>query len=119
MHRFGRRWIRLAVSNAAPGRHALSIARQNQRASAEAVFVLKLARKDVSDDLRVAMRMCWKTAFGRNPVFIDHPQRAETHPLGIGIVVETECVAGFQPSVVASAALIASSNCHHKWNLLK
>src|SRR5208337_159432 len=59
------------------------------------------------------MGMSWETAAGRDPIFVDHAQRAETHPLGIGVIVETESMAGLQPAVVAAATLLARSDGHH------
>src|ERR1700730_8247679 len=105
MHGFGRGRIRLAVTNTAAGTHALTVARQDHGAGAQAVFVSKLARQDIGDDLHVAMGMSWETAAGRDPIFVDDAQRAETHPLGIGVVIEAEGVAGLQPAVIAAATL--------------
>src|SRR5271157_5127368 len=59
------------------------------------------------------MGMSWETAAGRDPIFVDHAQRAETHPLGIGVIVETESMARLQPAIVAAATLVAAPNRHH------
>ena len=42
VHRIDRRWVRLAMPNAAPRAHSLPIARQNHGTGAKAVFVLEL-----------------------------------------------------------------------------
>ena len=118
VHGFGRRRIRLAMADAAPRGHALPVARKDHRAGAQAVFVFELARQDIGDDLHVAMRMCRETAAGRNPIFIDHAQRAEPHSLGVGVIVKTESMARLQPAVVAAAALTARSDGHHGCSLL-
>src|SRR5450759_5773372 len=117
VHGFDRGRIRLAVANATPRGHALPVSRKDHRASAQAVFVLKLARQDIGDDLHVAMRVGRETAAGRNPIFIDHAQRAEAHPLRIGVIVKTESMARLQPAVVAAATLIARSDGHHGCSL--
>jgi hypothetical protein len=38
-----------------------------------------------------------EAALGRNPVVVDHPQRAEAHPGRIVILIERERVAAVQP----------------------
>src|ERR1019366_5128590 len=106
------------MANATPRGHALPVSRKNHRASAQAVFVLKLARQDIGNDLHIVMGMRRETAAGRNPIFIDHAQRAEAHPLRIGVIVKTESMARLQPAVVAAATLIARSDGHHRCSLL-
>src|SRR5258708_32931519 len=105
--------IELAVPNAAARRHALAVARQNHRSRSQAVFVLKLAFKNVGDDFHIAMRMRWKAVIGRDPIFVDDPKRTEFHPLGVPVVVKAESVVSLQPSVIAAATFFASSNLNH------
>src|ERR1039457_7011908 len=114
MHGFSGGGIGLAVADAAPGGHALAVAGENHGAGAAAGLVLDLARQDIGDDFHVAMGMGWKTAVRCDPIFVDHAQRTETHPLGIGIITEAESVAGLQPAVVTAAALVAGPDGYHE-----
>src|SRR5271154_4159240 len=59
------------------------------------------------------MGMSGETALGCDPIFIDHAQRAEAHPLGIVVIAETESMLSLQPAVVAAATLFARSNSNH------
>src|SRR5712664_1998766 len=113
MHRFGCGRIRLAVPDATAGAHALPVARQDHRPRAQAIFVFELAGKDIGDDLHIAMGMSGKPAFGRDPIFVNDAQRAETHPFGVGIVAKAKRMVGFQPAVIAAATLIAASDANH------
>src|ERR1700720_665743 len=113
MHRFRRTRVGLAVTNAPPRRHTLSVAWKNHGAGAEAVLVFQFARQDVSNDLHVTMGMGWETAARRDPVLVDYAQGPEAHPLGIGVIAETESVARLQPAVVAAAAVAAGSYVDH------
>src|SRR5258708_19636317 len=105
--------IELAVPNAAARRHALAVARQNHRSRSQAVFVLKLAFKNVGDDFHIAMRMRRKAIVGSDPIFVDNTQRTESHPLRVPVIVEAESVVSLQPSVIAPPPSFASSNLNH------
>src|SRR5258708_199051 len=105
--------IELAVPNPAARRHALAVAPPDDRSRPQAVFVLKLAFKNVGDDFHIAMRMRWKAVVGRDPIFVDDPKRTESHPLRVPIVVKAESMVSLQPSVIAAATFLASSNLNH------
>src|ERR1700691_1140846 len=115
MQRVFRRRIELAVANPAARRHALAIARQNYRAGPQAVFVLEFAFENIGDDFHIAMRMRRKSSVGRDPIFVDHPQRAESHPLGIPIFAETEGVMRLEPAVVSAASFVSRPNLNHSY----
>ena len=104
MNRRGLRVIELAVVNAGARRHALHIARADDRARADAVFVLQRAVEDIRDNLHVAMAMSVEAAARAHPVFVDHAQRTETHVLRVVIMAERKAVAAVQPTEIGKAA---------------
>src|SRR2546423_10267833 len=111
--RLSGRWVEFAVAYAAACGHTLAIAGKNHRTGSQAVFVLEFALEHVRDDFHVAMRMRWKTGIGRDPIFVDDAQRAESHPPGIPEIVETESVVSLEPSVVSATTLIGATNLNH------
>ena len=68
--RFGR--VELAMPDAAAGRHALQIAGPNNRAGADAVFMLERALDNLRYDLHVAVRVRGKATAASDAVVIDH-----------------------------------------------
>ena len=111
---FGRR-IGLAVTHTSAGAHALAIAGADEGAVAHAVFMGERALEDIRDDFHVSMRMGGEAAAGRYPVFVDDAQRTKTHPARVMVLVERECVVGFEPAVVATAALVSRTNFKHNF----
>src|SRR5208283_2867686 len=61
----------------------------------------------------IAVRMHGEALTGRNPVFIDHAQRTETHKVWIMILIERKGMASIEPAMVAPATLITSPNLDH------
>src|SRR5262249_57246073 len=92
----------------------LAITWQNDGTGAQAVLVLQLALQHVGDDFHVVMRVGREARRRSHVVLIDHPQGPESHPARIPIVTEAEAVLGVQPSVIASASLIAASHGNHR-----
>jgi hypothetical protein len=75
--------------------------------------VLQLAFENVGDDFHVAMRMRGKSSVGRDPIFVDDAQRAESHPLRIPIIAKAEGVMSFEPAVVSATTFLAGTNLNH------
>jgi len=93
------------MHDAAPRAHALHVARADHAAVADAVAVRQLAFKHIAEDFHVAMPMAAEAGAGRDPVFVDHPQRAEAHLLRIVIIGKGKGMPGIQPAVIRMAAL--------------
>src|SRR5262252_818722 len=114
MHWFGGRRIELAVANACSRGHALSVAGKDDRSGSQAVFVLQLAFEDIGDDFHVAVRMRGKPGVGRDVIFVDDAQGAESHPLWIPVIREAEGVFGVEPTVVSATTLVGRTNGNHE-----
>ena len=97
VHGLGLGCVELAVADAGAGRHALDVARLDDRAGAEAVAMLERALQHIGDDLHVAVGVRRKSRAGRDAVVVDDAQRAEPHVVGIVIVAEREGVAAVEP----------------------
>ena len=76
--------------------------------------MFELTFEDVRDDFHVAVRMRGKSRVGRNAVFVDDAEGAESHPLWIPIIGEAEGVFGVEPTVVSSTTLGAGANGDHE-----
>src|SRR5579862_5760759 len=113
MHRRVGRVIELAMPYAGASRHALHITGADDRAGADAVFVLERALKDIGDDLHVAMAMGVEAGARRDAILIDDAQRAEAHVLRIVIMAEGEAVAAIEPAELCLAALFGGANGDH------
>src|ERR1700690_1599472 len=113
MHCIFRGRIELAVTNTAACGHALAIARQNHRACSKAVLMPKLPFEYVGDDFHVTVRMRRKSRVRRDPVLVDHAQRAESHPLRVPKISKTKSVVRLEPAVVSATALLTRTNLNH------
>src|SRR5664280_223597 len=107
-----RRVVELAVLHAAPGAHALHVARPDdagRRAlaatGAHAVFVRQLAFEHIADDFHIAMAVRAEAASGRDAILVDDAQVAAAHMPRVVIVGERKAVAALQPAVVGIAAV--------------
>src|SRR5439155_10807617 len=113
MHRIDGRIVKLAVGDAAARADALYVARLEDSLVAQAITMLQRPAQNVSDDFHVAMGMRAEAAATRDGVIIDHPKRAESHPMRIIVIREGKRVVSVQPAVVGVAPFVGSSNCHH------
>lgn len=67
------------MQDAGAGRHALNLTRFNPGPIAQTVAVLELPRQDVGEDLHIAMRVRREAVTWQHPVFVDDPERSESH----------------------------------------
>src|SRR4029079_4627125 len=82
--------IELAVLHAAPGAHALDVARHDRRAVAAGILVRERPFEHVADDLHVAVAVRAEACPGADSVFVNHAQWTEAHVLGIVVVGKRE-----------------------------
>src|SRR6266567_808778 len=75
--------------------------------------MLECATNDVTDDLKIAVRVRAKTLAALHAVFVDHAQAAVTHVRRIVIIRERKGVGAVQPAEVSVAAFVGSSNLNH------
>src|SRR5258708_7396918 len=101
------------MPNARARTHTLSISRTNNRARPQAIFVLEFPFENVIDDFHVLMRRGGKTFPSRNPILVDHSQRAEAHELGIVVSIKRKSVMGIEPAIIAAAPLFTAPNVDH------
>jgi hypothetical protein len=73
----------------------------------------ELAVEHVADDLHVAVAVRAEALPGRDPVLVDHAQRAEAHVRRVVVAGERERVVRLQPAVVGEAALVAAAQGQH------
>ena len=99
------RVVELAVLHAGARAHALHIAWRYAFDIAHIVFVRKVARQHVADDLHVPVAMGAKPGTGRDAVFIDHPQIAPAHESRVVITRKGKTMKGFEPAMVGVAAV--------------
>src|SRR5437016_8198403 len=97
MDRITRRVVPLAVADPRTGAHSLHVPWADDRASAEAVFVLERAFEHVRNDLHVAMSMHPEAGAGIDPILVDDAQGPKAHLVGVVIVGEGERVAAVEP----------------------
>ncbi len=102
---FGRRWVELAVGDAAAGAHELDLAWAEFAAVAHAVLVGDGSGNDPCEDFHVAVRVSGEAGAGGDAVFVDDAERAEAHVGGVVVVAEAEGVEGAEPAVVGVAAV--------------
>ena len=119
------RVVELAVQYARACGHALHIAGAHHFAIAHVVLVLHLAIKHVGDNFHIPVGVGAKAVAGGHAVFVDHPQRAEAHVVGVHVIGERKRVVRAQPAVVCVAPLVGTTNLHEKhpitelcWRLL-
>jgi hypothetical protein len=71
------------------------------------------ARKDVGDNLHLAMAVSAEASAALDCVFVDDAQGAEAHEFGVVVVGEGEGEFGIEPAVVGVAAIGGFTNCKH------
>jgi hypothetical protein len=113
MHALGRRGIEFTVPHARARAHALYIAGSNRRAVTERVFVGKLAREHVADDLHVAMPMRAEAGAGQHAILVDDAQRAEFDEPRIVVLGKRKAVKGLEPSVIGKSSFLTASHRVH------
>src|SRR5206468_2631875 len=101
--------------NSGPSGHALYLSRPDDRAIAQAVFVLERALDHIGHDLHVTMAVRGKTASRRHPILVDHAQRAKTHVAGIEVLAEGKTMPAIQPGEAGLAALLGGTFYNHCW----
>lgn len=74
-----------------------------------AIAVRELAAENVTEDLRVAVRMGREAAPRGDAVFVEHAQTAKVHELVVEVVGEAECVEGLEPAAVLAVAALAGA----------
>src|SRR5271166_6488658 len=108
--------VELAVPNTGTGRHHLDVAGPDHRPGTEAVLVLESAFNDVGDDLHVPVPMRIEAGAGPYAVLVDHPQRPETHVLGVVIMAGREGVAAVEPAEIFGSSLGGRTQRNHKYS---
>src|ERR1019366_7062080 len=93
--------------------HALSVARTDDFAGAQAVAVLQRPAENIGDDLHVLVGVHAEAATGGDHVFIHDPQGAELNVSGIAVIGERKSVIGIEPSVIEMPALAGGPHCDH------
>ncbi len=105
-----RAWIELGVGNPGARAHQLNLPRLKGAFIAHRIAVLELSFENVGKDFHVPVRVGRESRTGSNGVFVDYPQRAETHVSGVVVIGKRESVMTVQPTVVGVAALIGAAN---------
>ena len=105
--------VEFGMDDAGAGAHALDFAGPDGAAAAAGILVLHGAFQDIGDDLHVAMGMGRKARAARDPVLVDHAQRAEAFNGRVVIIAEGETVLGIQPVDLGVAALFRSADGDH------
>src|ERR1700680_1681706 len=113
MSRIGFRCVGFTVPHSGARAHALSIAGANDRPIPHAVLVLESPFQQVGDDLHVTVRMHGKTMASLNPVFVNHAQGTEPLEARVMVLIEGKSEMRVEPAEVASAPLVAASDCDH------
>src|SRR5687768_1607940 len=101
------------MRHARSGGHVLEVTWLDDAPIAHRILMFERPGEDITDDFHIAMRMRAKPAATGDFVIVDHPQRAETHPLRIIIVREGEGVVTIQPAMVGVASFVCFSDRHH------
>jgi site-specific DNA recombinase len=109
-HRLVARRVPLAVLDPAPRRHALDLARADDRPVPQAVAVLQPPLHDIRQNLHVAMKVGRKPRGGGHPVLVDHPQRPEPHVVGVDIVPERKGVSAVEPVGPGAAPVLRAAD---------
>ncbi len=97
--------------NAAAGAHALNLAGANGGAGAKTVFMRERTFQHIGDDFHIPVRMSGKAALGRDVIFVDHAQAAETHMGRIVIIGEGKAEMTIEPIGAALSAFVGWSEC--------
>ena len=105
--------VEFTVGDARPSGDALNIARFHHRRVPHAVFMFECATNDVTDDLKIAVRVGAETLAALHAILVDHAQTAVTHVLRIMIVRERKSVVAVQPAVIGVAAFVGVSKLNH------
>jgi hypothetical protein len=105
--------VELAVHHAAPGAHALNIARRDALDVAHAVLVRQVALQHVADDLHVAMAVRTEARAGRDAVFVDDAQVAPAHVGRVDILGKREAVIRLEPAVIGMASCLGFAKGQH------
>ncbi len=103
------RRIEFAVMHTATRAHVLEITGLNRRAIAHAVLVGELTFDHISEDLHVGVRMRGEATARLNRIVVHHPERLETHVIGIEVFGKRKRETGLEPAMVGLAALIGGS----------
>ena len=82
-------------------------------AIAHAVLVRQRAFEHVADDLHVAVAMRAEAGASGDAVFVDDPQVAHAHVLGVVVVGKGKAVKALEPAVVGVAAILGLAKCQH------
>src|SRR2546423_4795068 len=90
--------------------HALNFACTDDGSRPHTVLVFERSIENVSDDFHISMTMRRKSFSWRHTIFVDHPQRAETHILRVVVRIEGKRVVRVQPAVIRVAAFISLPN---------
>ena len=112
--RVGPGCVRLAVTNAGPGRDALEFARLEDARSACRVLVREGAFADVGDHLGVAMRVARASSTRRKTLFVEGLKRAEAIGERVRPVLRVERVPDLLLAVSVVAALCGAAEREHR-----
>jgi hypothetical protein len=94
MGRFVGRMIELGMLYAATRTHPLQITRDDRRAVPHRVAMRQLTGQDPAENFHVPMAMGAEARSGGDSVFINDPQRAESHVIRIVITGERKAMPG-------------------------
>src|ERR1700716_2848760 len=81
-----RRMVEFGMPYPRAGAHALHVARADRAAVAHAVLMPELTLEYIGDDFHVLVAVRAEPGTGVDPVFINHPQRPESHMFRIVII---------------------------------
>src|SRR5690606_35306115 len=90
--------------DAVAGAHPLHLARTQHAAATMAVAMLQRTGQHVAEDFHVGVPVRGEPGAGRDPVLVDHAQRAEAHPRRVVVVPERERVPAVEPAGAHVAA---------------
>src|SRR4051812_16444112 len=99
-----RELIKFRMFNPAPSTHPLHFARVYDRGVTKRILVAQSSLQDHGQNFHILMAMGSKTLPALNPVFIDHPQIAKAHHLGVMILGKRKGMVRLQPTVVSIAS---------------
>src|SRR5450631_2729412 len=102
------------MTHAAAGAHALYIPWPDGGAISHGVFVREFAFEHIAYDLHILMRVRTESRARLHTIFVDDPQWAKFHMLGIEVIRKRKRMEGLQPTVVGKTPLCTASNCVHE-----
>jgi len=70
------------------------------------ISMRQFAAQDVTEDLRISVRVCWESLTSIDAVLVQDSQTAKILELGIVVVGKTECVVTVKPTMVGVSALV-------------